>query len=171
MDVYPVQRAEVAGFEYCSDLHLMRSIFSVKTRRGADADYLVGTPYRARVRLRVDGEKEHWHSICVPRGYKTDLASVPRLARLVFSRVGPYLEACVVHDWLYEAWIVTGEWPRLPMKVFADDVLRAAMLEANVGRRQVWMIYTACSRFGGEDFNREWRTAERPSTDSIIDPK
>ena len=170
MNVYPESGAQVVGFKYCTDLHLMRSIAAVKARRGEDAKYLVGRPYRARVKLRNGEGERRWHEICVPAGYKTDLASVPRPARVVVARAGPHLEACVVHDWLYEAWIVTGASPHPSMKVFADDVLRAAMEEANVRRHTAWTIFMACSRFGGEDFRREWTADERPSSADIIDP-
>ena len=178
LNVYPNGKAEMAEFKDCTDLHLTRTIESVQTRRGDDAKYVVATPYGGTVRLRdIDagprkdeaGDSEYvWHRIRVPRGYKTDLASVPRIGRFLVSRAGPHLEACVVHDWLYQAWIVTKETPTRSMKTFADDVLKAAMREANVGRFKTWLIYNACARFGGKDFKRQWRPDEFPPKRDII---
>ena len=168
MNVYPDTQVEVVGFRYCSNLHLTRSIEAVRTRRGEDAKYLVGTLYRAMVKVRTENSDRHWHRICVPRGYKTDLASVPRGARSLVSRAGPHLEACIIHDWLYEAWIVTNEEPQKSMKKFADDVLRAALREANVRRLTIWTIYQACSRFGGKEFKQRAGSNERPSKADVI---
>lgn len=168
MDAYPECGASVVGFRYCSDLHLTRSITAVKTRQGEDAKYVVGRPYRARAKLCAADGRCYWHGICVPRGYRTDLASVPRGARMFVARAGPHLEACVVRDWLYEAWIAMGVPPVAWMKVFADDVLRAAMREAKVRRHTSRAIYLACSRFGGQDFKREWRHGDLPSPNHII---
>ena len=167
-NVYPEDRVEIVGFKYCSDLHLTRSIKAVRTRRGEDAKYLVGTPYRATVKVRSEGSDSNWHRICVPQGYKTDLASVPQPLRLFVSRAGPHLEACVIHDWLYEAWIVTDQEPKPSMKDFADRVLKAALKEAKVGKRTIWWIYQACSKFGGKEFRGKAGSNERPSKADVI---
>ena len=173
MRIYPKSECgavEIDGFKYCSDLHLTRSIEAVKTRRGEDAKYLVGKSYWAMAKLRCGEHEPYWHYICVPQGYKTDLASVPRPGRAFVSRAGPHLEACVVHDWLYEAWIVARETPTKAMKQFADKVLRAAMKEANVRPHTVWLIYNACKRFGGKDFKRDWQGDDLPLAKEIIQP-
>ena len=169
-NVYPGTQIDVVGFRYCSHLHLTRSMKAVKTRRDEDAKYLIGTTYRATAKVRSAGSESRWHSICIPRGYKTDLASVPRLARFFVSRAGPHLEACIVHDWLYEAWIVTNEPPNRSMKKFADDVLKQALKEAKVRSYTVWAIYQACAKFGGREFRRKSAPTERPSKDRIIAP-
>lgn len=158
------------GFEYLDSLHLTRSIRSVQTRRGKDADYIVGDHYRARVKVRGADGKTYWHCICVPKGYMTDLVSVPRLGRLFVGRVGPHLEACIFHDWLYEAWLVLGEQPQWSMKEFADDVVKAAMEAAKVGRTTRASINLAVRRLGGKEFRKARRgeTIAIPKIDTII---
>ena len=169
LNVYPHDEVEVLGFTYCSDLHLTRSIEAVKTRRGEDAKYLVGSLYRASVEVRSGDGNCRSHHICVPRGYMTDLASVPNWARLFIGRAGPHLEACIVHDWLYEAWIVTEEEPRKSMKHFADEVLKAALKEAGIAKHTTWTIHKACSKFGGKEFRRRGSSDDRPSKSDVID--
>lgn len=39
--------------------------------------------------------------IVVPRGFRTDLASIPSKVQSVISKVGAYDGAAIVHDWLY----------------------------------------------------------------------
>ena len=40
--------------------------------------------------------------VTVPAGFKTDLASIPRLFRSLIPQVGRWNRPAVVHDWLYE---------------------------------------------------------------------
>lgn len=39
--------------------------------------------------------------IVVPEGFECDGATVPRVLWTIFPRVGKYLRATVIHDWLY----------------------------------------------------------------------
>lgn len=71
-------------------------------------------------RLRWDKKQEIWvteDAVCwdcgdgrfifVPSGYKTNLASVPKIARPVFDTFGAHNRAAIIHDYLYEhrGWI------------------------------------------------------------------
>ena len=169
MRVYPEPYKTVEDFRYCDDLRLTRSIKAVRTRRGSDADYVVGDHYRGRVRVRGFDGKTYWHSICVPKGYKTDLVSVPRWGRVVVGRAGPYLEACIFHDWLYEAWVVLRQQPQWSMKEFADDVVKVAMEAAKVGWR-ARVINRAVRMGGGEEFRKARRgPIEIPEIEEIIE--
>jgi len=148
---YPSTPVDVLAFRYESALHLTREIDAVRGRRGEDADYVVSEDYEAVVTVRPRGEADTATiPICVPKGFLTDLSSVPRWGRWAVSRVGPHLEASIVHDWLYVAWqdeddaVATEEQRR-----FADDVFRRAMKEAKVGNFWTWLIYNAV-RLGGK---------------------
>ncbi len=164
--VYPKFPVEVVGFTYCNSLHLTRRIEAVKTRRGADAKYIVSKPFTVKVDLQLENEVRS-HDIHVPTGYKSDLASVPRGLRWVVGRAGPHLEACVVHDWLYEAWVASNQMPQKEMKQFADDVLEAGMREAKVNKAIIRIISVAVRTFGGKDF-RNGRTALQFSMSDIF---
>lgn len=147
-DPYPVRsrRPAIAAATYVDDLVLRRSIAAVKARSGGDADYVVGAPYR--VRYRLAGETA-WGSVKVPAGLTTDLSSVPRPVWSLINRVGPHLEASIVHDWLYVAWQdVPGRGARPEDRRFADDLFLALMKEAKVGWLKRQAIYRAVRLFG-----------------------
>lgn len=109
--------------------------------------YIVDGGYSADVRI-TEADGASWvQTIRVPAGMRTDLASVPRWARWLVGRVGPHLEASILHDWLYIAWrhhaISPTEWQRR----FADRLLLAGMEAAGMDWRR-WVIYAAV-RAGG----------------------
>lgn len=130
---YPAGSVKVLDFKYKDDLYLTRDIAAVQ-RRGSkrDANYIVAQRYCAEAKVKPSGGQAFWFPIEVPCGLKTDLSSVPSWARWYMSRVGPHLEASIVHDWLYVAWHVEGKSAAPWMRSFADDVFRAAMKKAGV---------------------------------------
>lgn len=76
----------------------------------------------------------------VPRGFVTDLASVPRLPVVYLLAGGTSNEAAVVHDWLY----TTQPVPRS----IADRVLREASAVTCVPAWRRWLMYWGV-RIGG----------------------
>lgn len=145
MNPYPDGPVSVVKFSYLTPLVLQRCINSVKTRHGEDADYLVSEDFR--IRYRTDAGA--WHDLVVPSGFPTDLASVPRVARAIVDRVGPHLEASIVHDYLYVAWKdIPDRGARKDDWKFADDLFLAGMVEARVPRFRRWIIYRAVRMFG-----------------------
>ena len=146
---YPDEPVEVVCFDYRSDLHLTRRIEAVRGRREEDAEYALSQRYLAWVTVKAEGTgRVSRLRISIPAGFLTDLASVPRPARWAVSRVGPHLEASIVHDWLYVAWQFEGREPTDRMRRFADDVFLAAMKKAKVRWLQRNLIYGAV-RLGG----------------------
>ena len=90
----------------------------------------------------------------IPQGLLTDLASVPRGFRGIVGRVGPHLEAAIVHDFMY------GDRVRTEYPIFthwtrkqADQLFLAGMKKAGVGWALRHLIYRAV-RIGG---GRSWR--------------
>jgi hypothetical protein len=155
---YPPGWREVANLTYETDLVLLRLKDAVKLRTGEDASYIVGADYT--VSVEVDGEV---FGITVPRGLLTDLTSVPAPLRSIAGRVGPWLEAAIVHDYLYIAWQdVPGRGARDRDREFADLVMLRAMEAAEVGRVKRQLIYLAVRLFGGRVFRRP--NAERYAT-------
>lgn len=80
-------------------------------------------------------------TITVPAGFKTDLASVPRLPVVYWLTGATSNEAAVVHDFLYSM-------PKFP-RALADAVLREASEVTGVPwwRRQA--MWSAVRLFGG----------------------
>ena len=156
LNPYPPEETPIKGFRYETALVLVRLKDAPRMRGGEDADYLTGRPYT----VSWHSGDENWRQIVVPEGFITDLTSVPRLLRWIASRVGPWLEAAIVHDYLYVAWQdVEGKTPTRADRRFADDIMLAAMREAKVTRVMAWAIHKAVSLFGGKTF--ENRNAER----------
>lgn len=151
---------EVTAFRYLAPLVLTRPLDAVKLRTGEDATYVVGADYPVEVLMAdptisygVPCRRSYWHRITVPAGMPTDLASVPAFSRCVVDRVGPHLEACVVHDFLYGAWqLVMAGSPTPQARLFSDRVLLAGMREAKVDTVKRQMIYRAVRAFGRAAF-------------------
>jgi hypothetical protein len=132
---------------------LRREIEAVKMRGGKDdAEYVVGADYVVSYKLKGQVNQR---KITVPKGMLTDLASVPRAAWALVAPVGPHLEASIVHDFLYIAWQDLGMEARSMDRDFADEIMRAGMIEAGVDRSQIVMIYSAVRAFGGPVFRKE----------------
>lgn len=92
--------------------------------------------------------------LVVPRGYDTDLASVPRVPG-VYWRVGnTAVLAAIVHDYLYE--FDPHGWGR---KV-ADQVFLEAMTaeEDPPAATTRWIMYRAVRMFGGPAWRRYRRS-------------
>ncbi len=150
---YPPDWRDLGAVRFLTDLVLLRLKDAVQMRDGEDADYIVGEDYT--ISLVVDGME--W-GITVPAGLITDLTSVPALLRWYVGRVGPWLEAAIVHDYLYIAWQdVEGRKPLDRDRAFADLVMLRAMEAAKVGLVRRWLIYGAVRAFGGFGFVRRSR--------------
>jgi hypothetical protein len=152
LDPYPSPGTPIVAFRYLSALVLVRALDAVRLRTGEDADYIVGRDFA--VAWKAD-EAEDWRAITVPAGLLTDLTSVPGPFRPFVDRVGPWLEAAILHDYLYIAWQdVPGRGPREDDRRFADDMMLAAMREAGVGEVRAWIIHRAVRLFGARAFAR-----------------
>jgi hypothetical protein len=90
---------------------------------------------------RPEGEAQKlYEKVQVPRGFVTDLASIPAVFWTVLPPAGPYSYPAIVHDYLY--------WFQPCARDAADDILRFAMRDLNVSTVKVATIYEAV-RLGG----------------------
>lgn len=99
-----------------------------------------------------------WGTLVVPRGFVTDLASVPWFARWYVSRDGDHLKAAVIHDYAYAkdsilAPISRGQWGRLDRRA-ADRLFLEAMKVRGVRPAKAQVIYAAVRLGGGRSFRR-----------------
>lgn len=85
-----------------------------------------------------DGEPLGLH-VCVPNGFVTDFASVPRIFWRIFPPSGQYNRAAVVHDYLC--------FTKGCSRFMADAVFREAMRELGVPRWKRIMMYLACRAY------------------------
>ena len=87
--------------------------------------------------------------VVAPRGFQTDLASIPRLAWSVFPRVGKQDKAAVIHDAAYGNALVTEHGDRVfTVKAVADAWFLEAMLAEGVGAWSARWMYTTVKCFG-----------------------
>jgi hypothetical protein len=83
--------------------------------------------------------------ICVPKGFVTDLASIPRIPIIYLLLNGFADEPGVIHDYLYS----TGIYSRAK----ADAILREACLTTGVPRWRAELIYLGVRLFGAPHYN------------------
>mgnify|MGYP001202684521 FL=1 len=85
--------------------------------------------------------QEGYAAVTVPKGFVTDFASIPRPFWSALRPDGEYAYAAVVHDYLY--------WTQTRSREEADDILKMAMEDFDVGTLTVGAIYNAV-RLGGK---------------------
>ena len=76
----------------------------------------------------------------VPRGFVTDLASIPRQVRLLLPATTRYGNAALVHDYLY--------WRQDCTRKQSDNIMAIALMEAGVSVIERTVIYEAVRNFG-----------------------
>ncbi len=87
-------------------------------------------------------------SIVVPAGFVTDFASIPKELQSVFSALGPYLVAGIVHDYLY--W---EQGPNGCSRAEADGIFRLVMIENNASFFEYQAMYTVVNLAGLGSWN------------------
>ena len=98
------------------------------------------------MRVKVDG-----NVIDVPKNFKTDLASIPRVLWPVFApQYSGFVAPAILHDYLYHCH--TGV-----TRKYADEVLYSALITENVTPFTASKFYLGVRLFGGLHFNKEGR--------------
>lgn len=93
----------------------------------------------APVTYRIAGHV--FHDVIVPAGYIFDGASIPRALWWFAPPVSDWLEAAVLHDWLY--------WTRCMTRLAADECLRQLVRQCGHGAPYAAAVYRAVRMFGG----------------------
>ncbi|KYM50763.1 hypothetical protein A2U11_08325 [Fusobacterium necrophorum subsp. funduliforme] len=88
--------------------------------------------------------------IKVPKGFITDLASVPRAFWSIFPPAGKYTPAAIVHDYLYSEFNTTGI-----NRTLADKVFLFIMKELGVGFLKRNVMYKAVRSFGKTSWKKK----------------
>lgn len=78
--------------------------------------------------------------ITAPRGFVTDLASVPRFFWAAFPKTGQYMSAAILHDYLY--------WDQRCSRAQADRIFDIEMKSYGVNDTSRALIFSAVSEFG-----------------------
>jgi len=83
-----------------------------------------------------------FQSVEAPRGFVTDLASIPKVLWSVLPPTSRYTHAAIIHDFLY--------WTQTVSRSEADEILRIGMGELDVAGWKTFSIYKAVSMFGSK---------------------
>jgi hypothetical protein len=89
--------------------------------------------------------QERYQTVTVPTGFVTDFASIPRVFWSILRPDGEYAYAAVVHDYLY--------WTQTRAREEADDILKMAMEDFEVGTAKIKTIYGAVHLAGKTAWN------------------
>ena len=127
----PSSKSEVILFDFSEGWVLALSTDDKKAFV-VDRPYFVTAIYQGRV-----------HNLSVPCGFKTDLASVPRVATIFIPQFGRHSPAAVFHDWCYEQ-----EVNGYHSKEFADALFYALLKRMGVGSVKAAAMYAAV-KIGG----------------------
>lgn len=88
--------------------------------------------------------------IRVPKSFITDGASVPKSLQWLYNPFGRYINAAVIHDYLYSSYNNTGI-----NRTLADKIFRHIMQETGVDIRTVRRFYTAVRCFGETSWKKK----------------
>ncbi len=93
--------------------------------------------------ILYDGTGDNSFRLTIPRGFETDLASIPRWATPIVPKLGHHLQPAIVHDYMYVTKIggVT--------KADADKLFYQSMLTMGVRQTRALLMYAAV-RAGGK---------------------
>lgn len=142
----PVDFGPPVGARFPVPLHIVRAPTAIPMAGDREAQYVLARPYR--VELDFEARPRPW-VIDIPAGLLTDLTSVPAVARPIVGRVGPHLEAAIVHDFLFVAWQDLMPEPRRECFDFANDAFAVLLRESRVGWFKRRLILRAVRSFVG----------------------
>ena len=88
--------------------------------------------------------------IRVPKSFITDGASVPHSLQWLYNPYGKYINAAVIHDYLYSSYNNTGI-----NRTLADKIFRHIMQETGVDNKTVRRFYAAVRCFGETSWKKK----------------
>ena len=101
---------------------------------------------------------ENHDTITIPKGFVTDLASIPRPLWSALPRDGKYMSAAILHDYLY--------WDQRCTRDEADTILKLEMQEFGVSKSVVTDVYQGVHLFGASSWRQN--TKAKNSTIRVI---
>ena len=86
------------------------------------------------------------NAITAPKGFVCDLASIPRILRIVYPVNAKHREAAILHDWLYhqKGHVIFAHLTREQ----CDDLFYEAMINSGVSAWKAWSMWAGV-RLGG----------------------
>ena len=91
-------------------------------------------------------EQHGYPDVTVPKGFVTDLASIPRIFYSLLPPDGDYTVPAIIHDYLY--------WTQTTTRNQADNILRFSMQDYKIGPITRTVIYNAVHVGGGSAWTK-----------------
>lgn len=104
--------------------------------------------------------------LCIPEGFETDLASVPRIPLVYLAVGGRGHKAAVLHDWLYES----SMFPRLVCDQYFYHALRESGVNAIYARAMYAGVRAGGAAYYEANLNRraaELKLSEEKRNESV----
>ncbi|WP_412759710.1 DUF1353 domain-containing protein [Methylorubrum subtropicum] len=95
------------------------------------------------------------HTISIPSGFVTDLASIPRVFWSILPKTSAYTYPAIIHDYLY--WFQPQNYTRKS----ADEVLKTTMQELNISKIKIFIIFISVRLWGGTSWKHNKTARER----------
>lgn len=115
-------------------------ITELKTTPIDDKYWLVNEEYRYQTSKGL---------VVVPKGFRTDYASVPKIFRNIINTYGKHGRAAVVHDWLYSSKCKINI-----TRAEADKIFLEIMVEWSVKKYKRILMYMLVRMFGESHFRK-----------------
>ncbi len=119
--------------------------FKLEILADGNAKYSTSEDYA----IKID-EDSTLYDIMLPKGFVTDLASIPKLFWSIFPPFGnqsePYANAAILHDYLYKQGNVFK-------RKTCDQIFLQAMKQTKVNGFIRYVFYFIVRLFGAENFN------------------
>jgi len=113
-------------------------------------------PYRKNWMISEDIEFKlsNGEKVLVPRGFETDLASVPRILWSITPPYGDFLLAIILHDWLYASDYKRSCLGERKARKFSDDEMLKWSNKMNLNKFDNYLKYFGVRLFGGMVYKR-----------------
>ena len=93
-----------------------------------------------------ENQASRFQAVQVPKGFVSDLASIPRAFYSLLRPDGTYAYAAIIHDYLY--------WTQSVNRKTADEILKNSMEDFEVGPATIRTIFTAIRAAGEFAWNQ-----------------
>ncbi len=131
--------------------------------------HAISPPYARKAAKEVGVDTDEPLVITVPKGFLTDLASIPSLFHGLLPPDGEYAPAAIVHDFLYQLLVgedatLSGRFQSVLGKFGADRVLLLAMRECGCSEALSTAFFNAVQLAGAKFYQH---SSEAPEIEPV----
>lgn len=92
--------------------------------------------------------------IVIPKGFKTDLASVPRVFNSIINTYGDFMVAALIHDWIYKTDYKRDEFGDYKGRLLADREMLLWSSKYNSNKTENKAMFWGVRAFGAKIYKR-----------------